>query len=366
MLTANFLKGQMRIVGMTLALLLVFFSTISYLISLALGPVLFFFTAEGSSVATRTIQQLPIELFVAITIQLPVRISVGDLFMIVWIIFLLCVIFAWLDRGGFPNSIKQISSKPLPLAKANFLFMMPLMATALLSSTILIQLFQEAQGVETGGLSFPPETSPYVILLELAFAPIREEFAFRITSIGVPVGIFLVYLYRFDPRVAGVKNSLKMIFLAVMSPELAKTRLGYRNVGANGFLRGISPLEWILILATSTVFGSAHYLLGGGWQIGKISTAFLAGLVLAIAFVAYGAYASILLHWFFNYYFTVVDLADSAYGGIFHVFSTLVEAINLTAGYIVLTGFLLVSALKLGQYLAWRAMSSRELSKLLA
>lgn len=131
--------------------------------------------------------------------------------------------------------------------------------------------------------------------------------------------------------------------------------MGYRNVKANGFPWGISPVEWILILLTSVIFGLAHFLAGSGWEVGKISTAFLAGLVFGIVFVAYGAYASILLHWFFNYYFDVLSKAETAYGGIFHQVSTLADITSLLGGQVILFVFLLFSAFRLGSYLATRA-----------
>ncbi len=349
------IRAAVEIIGRALALFLIVFSTISYLVTLALGPLLFFSTTDGLSVASRRIPEIPIDLFMAFTVPVPLAVSLGGLFMGVWVAFVLCVVLAWFSRDGFPSSIKGALTQSISIAKTNFLFIMPLVAPALLYSTIIIQQFQETQGVKTGSLSFPPQTSPYVILVNLAFAPLREEFAFRVTSIGIPLGIFLVFLYRYDSRISSLRNRVKLILLVMLSPDRAKLKMGYKNLSANGFPRGISPLEWALILLTSTIFGLAHYLLGGGWDVGKISTAFLAGLVFGIMFVAYGAYASILLHWFFNYYFTIIDLADSTYGGFFQVFSYAVERINLVAGQIILVVFLLVSALKLADYLTMRA-----------
>jgi len=342
----------MKIAGKALASLLVVFSVFSYLVSLALGPFLFFFTTDGLEAASRMVSELPIDLFMAITIPVPVVVSYGVLFIAIWAVFTLCLILAWFSRDGFPNTMKNALMPSLSLAKTNFLFMMPLAASASLYASILLQQFQETQGIQTGSLVLPP--NPYVILLNLAFAPLREEFAFRITSIGIPVGVFLVYTHRYDSRVQHWKNRVMLILLAMLSPERAKAKMGYRNVSSNGFIKGISPLEWALILLTSLTFGLAHYLLGGGWQVGKITTAFLAGLVFAILFVSYGAYAPILLHWFFNYYFTVLDMANSTYGGTFRVLSDVVEYTNLAAGQIVMVIFLLVSAYKLADYLTLR------------
>jgi hypothetical protein len=232
---------------------------------------------------------------------------------------------------------------------------MPLIGTGLLYATILISDFQTTQGIQTGNLNFPAQTNPYYVLLNLAYAPIDEEFAFRITTIGIPVALFLLVTYRSDPRLVGFKKRVGFFLLTLFSPELAKSKLGHKTVASDGFIRGISPLEWALILVSSVMFGVAHYISGGGWEIGKVSTACLAGLVFAVMYVSYGAYADILLHWFFNYYFTVLDMAGNAYGSAFSGFANFVELGNLLAGPIVFVFFLLISALRLSDYFSLRA-----------
>jgi hypothetical protein len=337
-----------------LALGVVIFSAISYFIALVLGPVMFFTTPDGLTASARTIHGFSIVLFMILPVPIPVGTSLGALFMVIWGFFLVCMILAWSDRDGFLQSIRGALSKSISLAKTNFLFMMPLVASALFSATIIISQFQQSQGVQTGSINFPT-TNPYVILAELSYAPLEEEFAFRITSIGLLVGVILLIVYRHDPRLMGLKNKVKLILLAMFSPELAKAKMGYRNVRADGFLRGISPVEWALILLTSVVFGLAHFLAGSGWEIGKVSTAFLAGFVFAIMYVAYGAYASILMHWYFNYYFDVIDIGASAYGGLITQLSTLSDFVNLVGGTIILVIFLVYASYKIGSHLATKA-----------
>jgi len=352
--------SNLRVLARVLVLILVVISIASYVVTMILGPVLFFSTSDGLTVASRRSSQIPIDLFMfLLVVPIPLSVSFGALFMAIWTVFVLCAIFAWRSRDGFLGSIRNVLKQSLSIAKTNFLYLMPLIATSLLYSTVLIQKFQETQGVQTGSLNFPPSTSPYVILVNLAFAPLQEEFAFRITSIGIPLGLLLVLLYRKDERVSGFAQRVKFILLAMLSPERAKAEVGYKNVRSNGFFGGISALEWILILLTSAVFGLAHYLLGGGWQTGKISTAFLAGFIFGVMFVAYGAYASILLHWFFNYFFTVLDMADSTYHGLFHPLANVMEVVNLGAGQFVLLIFLIVAAVKLADYLSSRASGLR-------
>ena len=344
-----------------LALILAVSSAISYFISLALGPVLFFSTSDGLAAANQRIHSVSIALFMILAVPVPLATSLGVLFVVIWGIFLVCMILALFDRGGFLNSVRGALTSSISLAKTNFLYIMPLIASALFSATIIISQFQESAGVQTGSITFPT-TNPYVILTELSFAPLQEEFAFRITSIGLLVGILLLIVYRSDPRISRLKNKAKLVLLAMFSPELAKSRMGYRNVRANGFPKGISPVEWILILLTAAIFGAAHFLAGSGWEVGKISTAFLAGLVFGIVFVAYGAYASILLHWFFNYYFDVLSKAETAYGGIFHQLSGLADISSFFGGQIILVIFLIFSAFRLGSYFATRASGRVERS----
>ena len=342
------------------AAFLIVCSVLSYLISLGLGPALFFYTSDGLKVATRTIRDLPLEVFMAFPIPLPIHTNMGTLFGVMWLIFVLCFVAAWCSRGGFLKRLRNILKEPILSGRTNFLFLMPLIGTSLLYASVLIQQFQATQGVQTGNLTFPPQTSPYIILINLAYAPINEELAFRVTSIGIPLAIFLLYMYRKDQRIAGVSNRLKLVLITMASPEHAKAMLGYKNVEERGYLRGISVLEWILILITSLAFGLAHYLLGGGWEIGKVSTALLAGLVFGIMFVTYGAYAAILLHWYFDYFFTVVSLAESTYGGFFHVFSNAIEITNLVGGAIVLVVLLIIWALRAGSFLSKRATGFEE------
>jgi membrane protease YdiL (CAAX protease family) len=349
-------KEKENVVGIArlFALLLSVFSAFTYVITLVLGPVLFFSTKDGLTEAAHHLHQLPLDIFMLYTVYFPLGVSHGVLFAGIWVIFVVCLALAAISNGGFLRSVRDSLSKSISVAKTNFLYLMPLVATGLFTATILIEEFQTTQGIQTGNLNFPAQTSQYLILLNLAYAPINEEFAFRITTIGIPLAIFLLISYRSNPKLAHPKSRLGLLLLTLFSPELAKSKLGCKTVGSDGIIRGISPLEWALILVSSLVFGLAHYLGGGGWEIGKVSTAFLAGLVFAIMYVSYGAYADILLHWFFNYYFTILDMASTTYGGAFANFASLVELTNVIAGGIVLIVFLLLSALRLADYLTAR------------
>jgi membrane protease YdiL (CAAX protease family) len=344
-----------QVVSRAFVLAVVLISVSSYLVSLAVGLVLFFSTADGLHTASRVIRGIPLDFFAgAYSPTIPLRTSIGALFTGIWAVFVICMFFAWRSRRGFLTSIRESISESLSFARTSYLYLMPVIATALFASTVLIEEFQATQGVQTGNLNFPPKTSPYFILINLAFAPINEEFAFRMTTIGIPLGIALVFLYWSDPKISGIIKKIRLVVVALLSPERAKVEMGYKNVHSNGLFKGISVPEWILILVTSLYFGLAHLLAGGGWEIGKVSTAFLAGFMLAIVYVTYGAYASILLHWYFNYYFTVLDMASSTYAGSFQLISNLIEVGNLVAGSVIVVVFLVVAAVQVSKHLTSR------------
>ncbi len=67
----------------------------------------------------------------------------------------------------------------------------------------------------------------------------------------------------------GVKKRMGLFLLALFSPELAKSKLGYRTVAANGFIPGISPMKWALILVSSAVFGIAATLVEVAGRSGR-------------------------------------------------------------------------------------------------
>jgi membrane protease YdiL (CAAX protease family) len=110
-----------------------------------------------------------------------------------------------------------------------------------------------------------------------------------------------------------------------------KELLNLRTIRENG-VRGVSWFEWVTLAVTSGAFGAAHFLYGGGWEIGKISTATISGLALGFAYLRYGAYAPILLHWFFNYYFGTFDLASQLKMPAADLLATGIEILNLATG----------------------------------
>jgi hypothetical protein len=77
---------------------------------------------------------------------------------------------------------------------------------------------------------------------------------------------------------------------------------GKKTVRENGLWNGISLAEWGMLVFTSAIFGFAHFNPGVSWEIGKVTSATFAGLVLGLSYLVYGAHVSIIVHWFFNAY----------------------------------------------------------------
>ena len=224
------------------------------------------------------------------------------------IVFVICFIKAATANGGFFASLRTLTTGAAPKTLPNWLTVMPLLASALLLIELLLSFLQDLLGAPTGMLG---TTDPAQLVPGLALAPIAEEFGFRITVLGLVTAILVAT--KFGKNIAaGVKvaisTQLGIFFGAFLSPGYAKEKVGLLSIRTSGW-KGISIPEWIFLVITSVVFGAYHWPLGGpgGWGPGKFLTAALSGFGLGMVYLAYGAYANILLHWFFDLNFFVFD-----------------------------------------------------------
>jgi len=208
---------------------------------------------------------------------------------------------------------------------------MPLVTSMMLTAVVAIHSFQESQGVPTGGISLPK--NPFEALFELSYAALIEEIGFRVTPIGAFLIIYLFWVGRKNPTTLSLGKRLSLFLTAPLYPDKAKKMVGVKTVSDFGVRGGISLGEWSMIFFTSTIFGLAHYLSGGGWGVGKVTSASMVGLAMGLTYLIYGVQAPILLHWFFNYYLQFFDpqLALEFYPSLFSVF-LLVEPLILILG----------------------------------
>jgi hypothetical protein len=228
------------------------------------------------------------------------------------IVFAACFITGFRSRDSFMASLANLPRFGRVSRSSNWLVVMPLVSSGLLVIVVLVASILTISGVPSGMLCKPASCpSTAILFYDLAHAPIGEELAFRIlTPLSLILPIRIVWR-RFVTGEGPSKSSFLSIFgISFLSPDHAKTRAGYRSVASNGW-QGVHWLEWPFMAISAVTFGLAHVQSGGGtdWGQGKVITAAISGAVLAFVFIAYGAFATILLHWFFDFYVEVLTLS---------------------------------------------------------
>jgi len=294
-------------------------SIFSYALSLIVSVVVVTTTQLGSQLLTMS-GQLYIEAFLLIFLA-PVEANVLILVVISLIVFVLSFTKASTANGGFRSGLRILTSGRTPQTLPNWLAVMPLVASSLLVIVLLLSLLQALFSVSTGSLG---TTDPAVLFPSLALAPIAEEVGFRISVLGLVAGVLVAVKFG-DTIAHGAKvtnlSELGIFFSAFISPGYAKERAGLPSIRTSG-LKGISISEWIFLFLTAIVFGAYHVLGGAGWGPGKFLTTALTGFALGLVYLAYGAYADILLHWFFDLNFYAFSVYPS-FNGVFAIFGDL-------------------------------------------
>lgn len=296
---------------------------------MGLGPFLFYSLPQGLEAAAEQVASLPVSVFMVINFQIPLGVNVGLFFVVLWLLYVAAFALAWVDTPGFPSSLRDLSLNRLTVTRSNYLVILPLFASAVFVAVVILQALQESVGVQTGGISFE---SPMLGFLAVSYAPFVEEFSYRITTLGILDGLHLSWKMRRIRTNDGDRSTIRLLILTMWKPERAKQSLGLNTIQGHGIRDGISRFEWVVLIVTSGAFGAVHYLFGGGWNIGKISTAMISGLAMGLVYLRYGAYAPILLHWFFNYYFGAFDLASQVQLAGFDLVAFGVEFLNLGVG----------------------------------
>ena len=215
-----------------------------------------------------------------------VGVPAWGLALVLQIVFAICFFLAFIEARGFHKAISESPDKPIGKCMENFLYAMPFVATGTLVGIIILTMLVEAAGVSARPTWVLP--GPILIMLEGSYAALVEELIFRLLFIGAI--LFIVAISRLGRGTEGSgADALKALFFP-------------------GWLRGdmkkaVRKAGWVLVLLSSLAFGLAHSL-GGGWEMGKAITATIDGLVLGTCYLLYGIHASLLLHWFRNYYLT--------------------------------------------------------------
>ena len=243
---------------------------------------------------------LPVEAFL-LFIPTPLPVNLLVLVFVCLIVFCICFMVAGNEKGGFLLGLKQVSRGSRPSTIPNWLVVMPLVSSTLLIIVLVLTEIQSTAGLPTGSLN---NQSPALLFADLTYSPIAEEIGFRVTALGLALGLIAVVRIFLKTKEATEPkriNPIRLILSTMIFPDYAKGKAGLPTIASHGW-KGIHWADWLAVIGISTVFGLDHYTSGSGWGPGKVLTAGLSGFVLALTYMAYGPYADILLHWFFNFY----------------------------------------------------------------
>lgn len=336
--------AALRLLGRLFLIVTVLITVFFYILSIFLGPALFYFTSQGINISLRNLPSLPVWLFTIIGFNISVNLNYGVVFPFLWSVFLVSFVAAWKHRENFHKIIRESVTKPVKNFFSSCLFAIPIITSMTFIAVIVIQSFQEVGGIPTG--TPPLQGEPFLDFFDLSYAAVAEEVGFRIVPIGAFVVAYLLWTGK-KVKTFSFGQRLKLLLVAPFFPDRAKRMVDIRTVDKYGFRSGISLGEWGVVLFTSIIFGLAHVVPGGSWEIGKITSAAVTGLVLSLSYLAYGFQASIIIHWFFN-----------SYTGTFFLLSDIYPIMTPFADVVVIFIFVL-------GILAWAAMGILGYSKLI-
>ncbi len=169
-----------------------------------------------------------------------------------------------------------------------------------------------------GGITSQLKSNPVLGYLGLIYAPFVEELGFRI----LPLGLFCFLLVRAHRSNEYGAPPLSDALLAIVIPGKIREKW---NISWGW-------LDWVLIFATSALFGYAHIFFGA-WDWGKFIPVFITGIGLAVGFLKFGAYVDIPFHWIFNGIFTIIYLEPSLtlFAGLFGLWVEFVGVVGIIA-----------------------------------
>jgi len=222
---------------------------------------------------------IPMYIFTqAIYIPLPIKITLTQLATIFIIIYAALLALAMFTTRPLTNIKEAITG----FTGNDAIETMKIMSLTLVT-IIIVEGIQEWGGIPTGQLESPNEYIRYVSAL---VAPLIEEIGFRVSIIGVIA--IAIYLATTRKKVT-LRNILSILW---------RPYHGHNQPGENKFIVSL----YIAMIITAFIFGVSHIISGGGWELGKVTTATIAGIALGYLYIRHGFHSSVLGHAFFNVY----------------------------------------------------------------
>jgi len=275
---------------------------LSYALSMVIGIYLFFFTPEGAEFSSKSLTQLAFYIFYNTKLRLQGSLTVGWLFLLLSTLFTAAFFVAALSNVRYSESARGLLHKNDPhCIFSNFLMAMPAICSAAFVSFSLIHVIEANAGLPVGGIVFP---DPFQEILLTSYAAFIEEVGFRLVPIAFPVAVYLLFQSAAKVSNMRLKERLTVVALALFKPESFRRRMGL------GRDRSLLKLKAMLILASSVMFSYAH-VASGAWESGKVITTFMGGIVFGYCCLRYGWESSLLIHWFFNSYWSILSCAST-------------------------------------------------------
>jgi len=207
--------------------------------------------------------------------QVPIDVSIGDVFMLLWIFYVVLFVIAILGpKHGFLTSLSPIISSGHYSGTVNYMIGITKWFSILILISALINFIQERFGI---AITPPTASNDLIHFFYVSLAPLLEEFGFRFILIGIP--LFVLYSH---------KSSLRYFVQCLWNP-------GNLNIYD-------SKKAIFLIVFVGFAFGFAHIAFGDSWSEGKFAQATASGIILGWAYLRYGFVASLLIHWATNYF----------------------------------------------------------------
>jgi membrane protease YdiL (CAAX protease family) len=250
------------------------------LLSFALGGYAVYGSVLGAREDITQMIQLPIFVF-GTPLPLSLTIRLTDAFAGLWAIYI--ILFAVALNGpsrSLLGTFLEIRKRGfLPLYENSTLAIV-VSFSSLMVIFLAIEFLQGMVGLPTGTI---PDNPPLLSFILMSWAPIAEEIGFRVTLIG---GVALVILL--SQRI-GLRS-----FKVLWHPSRALENLGLKR-------SDYSSVMYSAILISSLFFGVSHIAYTSTWEIGKLSTATIAGFVIGWMYFRMGFPTAVLLHWSFNF-----------------------------------------------------------------
>jgi len=207
--------------------------------------------------------------------QSPTDVSIGDVFVVLWIFYLVIFVIALLGpRHGFLKTMSSIISFGKYDDKSNYMIGVTKWLSVLVLASVLINFIQERFDID---IVPPLAENDLIQFFYVSLAPIMEEFGFRLLLLGIP--LFVFYSHKF---------SLKYFLRCLWTPNILDIHNDKKAI--------------FLIVFVGILFGFAHIAFGESWSEGKFAQASVSGIILGWVYLRYGFVASLLIHWATNYF----------------------------------------------------------------